>query len=139
MPLVAASELNTQYWEPVAQGPVAQADLSASGQLGPGGPPTSIPNASSYQSNVIINAGFRVIALGCTSANTGVITIQRYLDRAGLIPVGAPITANLTAATAQWAIVTADGVPYQSFKFQISNTGAGSAAITNFGLLLGAG
>lgn len=138
MPTIEAQELNTQYWEPVATGPVAQVDLTTSTELSTNPPTTgTIAASGNYTSNVIPSDGFKAIGVGCTSNQTGNLQIQRYLDKAGLVPVGALVTAALTASTPQWATVN-DGAPFQSFKIIISNTGASAATITNFALLLSA-
>ena len=134
MPQVS-NELGTQYWEPVGTGPVAQADISAWTGLPP--PGATIAASSTYTSNVIVADGFKAIGIGVTSSQAGTITIQRYLDRAGNVPVGAPITAALTAATAQWC-TSNDGVPFQSFKFSISNSGTSAANVSNFACVLNA-
>lgn len=140
MPNIAASELNSQYYEPSAIGPLAQVDLTTWLGLSPSGPPAAtIPNASSYVSGVIVADGFKVIGVAVKSSNTGVITIQRYMDKLGLAPVGAPVTANLVANTANSVNIGNDGVPFQSFTFSISNTGAGVATLSNFCCLLTAG
>jgi hypothetical protein len=137
MPIVS-TELESQYWEPVGNGPAALADLSAWAGLSASGPPAAtIAASSSYQSGVIPSNGFKAIGIGVTSSQAGTITIQRYLDAAGLVPVGAAITASITATTAQWATVN-DGTPFRSFKFSVSNSGTSAANITNFGCLLSA-
>ena len=137
MPIVS-TELESQYWEPVGNGPVALVDLSAWPGLSPSGPPgATIAASSSYQSGVIPSNGFKAIGIGVTLNQAGSITIQRFLDAAGNVPVGAPITAAITASTAQWATVN-DGTPFRSFKFQISNSGTSAANISNFGCLLSA-
>ena len=133
-----SNENLSQYWEPVGIGPVAQVDLSASNTLkADGSLPTTgtIGAAGSYQSIPVYVDGHKAIGIGCKSTQTGNITIQRFLDTAGNVPVGAVLTAALTAATAQWLSVN-DGVPFQSFSFNISNTGGVAATITNFALLL---
>jgi len=145
MPLVG-SQATGQYWEPVSQGPVAQVDLLS----GPGANPNlvgvtlpttgTIPATSgTWVSGVIASDGFKSISVGATSNQSGgTITIQRYLDRAGLIPVGAPIASGaFVAATPQFVSVN-DGVAFQSFKITIANTAGSAATITNFGLLLSA-
>ena len=137
MPIVS-TELGSQYWEPVGNGPVALVDLSAWPGLSPSGAPgATIAASSSYQSGVIPSNGFKAIGIGVLSSQAGAITIQRYLDAAGLVPVGAPVTASITASTAQWCTVN-DGTPFRSFKFQISNSGTSAANISNFGCLLSA-
>lgn len=134
-----SNESSGQYWEPISIGPVAQIDFSANAAA-LGSLPTvgTIPASTGHYTTLPIYAdGFKAIGVGCKSTQTGVITIQRYLDSAGVVPVGAPVTANLTANTAQWLTVN-DNVPFQSFTVDISNTGAGAATITNFGLIVGA-
>lgn len=134
----AAAELLTQYWEPAATGPVVQADLSAwSGLSGSGPPAATIGAGSNYTSGAIVAPGFKSIAVGVTLNQTGTITIQRYIDRAGLVPVGAPITAALVATVANWATVN-DGLPFQSFKFIIANTSGSLGNVSNFGCLVNA-
>jgi hypothetical protein len=134
MPQVS-NELGSQYWEPVATGPVAQCDISA--WPGTPVPPAQIAAQSSFTSNVIVSDGFKAIAVGVLSTKAGSISIQRYLDRAGLVPQGAPITAAITAATAQ-VCNSNDGLPFQSFKFTIANTESAVANLTNFACLLNA-
>ena len=137
MPIVS-TELESQYWEPVGNGPVALVDISAWPGLSPSGPPGATIAASGlYQSGVIPSNGFKAIGIGVLSSQAGTITIQRYLDAAGLVPVGAPIAPTITAGTPQWATVN-DGTPFRSFKFQISNSGTSAANISNFGCLLSA-
>lgn len=139
MPLVSTEALG-QYWEPVANGPVAQVELVSSDPtlLGATLPTTgTIAAASNWLSSVVVSDGFKSISVGAKSTQTGAINIQRYIDRAGTIPVGAVITASLVANTAQW-VTSNDGVAFQSFTVQITNTGASAATITNFGVLMNA-
>jgi hypothetical protein len=139
MPLVG-TEATGQYWEPFANGPVAQVDMVANdpAQLSAALPTVgTIAASGNWTSNVLISDGFKAIGAGCKSTQTGAINIQRYLDRAGTVPVGAVVTAALVANTSQWATVN-DGVPFQSFTVQITNTGGGAATITLFDILLSA-
>lgn len=130
-----SNELNTQYWEPVATGPVGQADITAWPGTPP--PPGTIAAAGNYTSNVIIADGFKAIAAAITSTQAGAISIQRFIDRAGTIAQGAAISTTLVAATP--AVVNSnDGLPFQSFVVKITNTGGSTATITNFALLLNA-
>ena len=135
MPRVS-NELDSQYWEPVATGPIAQADLTGSNTLGTA--PSSIAASGTWTSNLLPTDGFKVIAVGVTSSQAGVLSVQRYLDTAGLVAQGPPITQAITAATP--AVVNAnDNAPAQSFKITITNTNGSSAAtITNFACLLNA-
>ena len=75
----------------------------------------TVPNGGNVQSNVLITAGYKAIAVGVKSTQAGQISIQRFLDEAGTIPQGAPVTAALVGGTAQVANVN-DGAPFASFQ-----------------------
>lgn len=127
-----------QYFEPFATGPATQVFLSTyTGLKADGSLPTTgtIAASGSYQSQAIIGSGYSKLVIGAKSTQTGVITVQRFVDEAGQVPLGAPVTANLVANTSQWLSIV-DGLPFGSFSFSISNTGGVAATITNFGLML---
>jgi hypothetical protein len=148
MPL-ASPEMLGQYWEPVANGPVAQIALVSGPNADPAilnGTPTNLPTTGTiaattgtWASGAIVCDGFKSISVGATSNQSGgTITLQRYIDRAGLIPVGAPIVSGaFVAGTGQFVNVN-DGVAFQSFKITIANTAASAATITGFEVLLNA-
>ena len=100
-----------------------------------GGFPTTIAASGNWTSPVI-QSGFGSVLAACKSTQTGAINIQRYADTAGTIPVGAVVTAALSANVAQWANV-GDGLPYLSFTVQFTNTGASTATITGAAILTG--
>ena len=130
----ASTELNSQYWEPVATGPVAQADVSSWAPLVP---TSTIAASGNFTSALVYADGFKNIAAGVTSTQAGAISIQRYIDKAGLIAQGAAVSTSLTASTPGVVNVN-DGLPFQSFVLKITNTGASTATITNFACLLNA-
>jgi len=135
MPQVS-TEASTQYWEPVATGPVAQCDLSANAEE-VGAIPSSIAASGAFTSQLIPANGFRAIAAAVTSTQNGAISIQRYIDKAGLVAQGTVVPVAITAGTP--AVVNSnDGLPFQSFTVKITNTGGSAATITNFALLLNA-
>jgi hypothetical protein len=131
MPKVG-SELSSQYFEPVAIGPVAQVDMSAAL-----GAPATIAASSSWVSGVIPADGYKAIALAVTLSNAGTLKLTRYLDTAGTIAQGAAQTQALTAATPGNLNVN-DGAPFQSFKVEIDNSGASVANVSGFACLLNA-
>ena len=135
MPQIS-SELNSQYWEPVATGPVAQADISA--WSGVGGPPATIAAGANFTSPTIIADGFKLIAAAVTSTQAGAISVQRYIDRAGTIAQGAAVSTAITGGTPAVVNVGSDNLPFQSFVLKITNTGASTATISGFALLLNA-
>lgn len=133
---IAASELATQYWEPGGVGPATQADLSTWSGLSAAGPPgATIGAGGNYTSLPIQVAGFKNIAVGVKLSQTGTITIQRFMDRAGLVPIGALISSPLVANTSNWATVN-DGIPFQSFVFVISNTSGSVGNVSLFSALV---
>ncbi|WP_024516837.1 hypothetical protein [Bradyrhizobium sp. Tv2a-2] len=139
MPLVS-TEATGQYWEPLANGPVAQCELvsQAPGLLGATLPTTgTIAASGNWISAIIVSDGFKSLSVGAKSTQTGAINVQRYIDRAGTVPVGTVVTAALVAGTAQW-VTSNDGMAFQSFTVQITNTGASAATVTNFAVLLNA-
>jgi hypothetical protein len=130
------SALLAQFYEPFASGPSAQVDLSAwTGLSASGVPPATIAGGGNFTSIPIICAGWKTIAVGARLSQIGTITIQRYLDRAGLVPIGAPVSAALVANTSQWATVS-DNLPFQSFVFAINNTSGSTGNLDRFSALV---
>jgi len=133
MPLVSP-ERSTQYWEPVASGPVAQADYSTAVYASPQG---TVPTSTPWYTSSIINAdGFKFITVAVTSTQAGAINVQLYVDAAGTIKQGAAATVPVIAATPVVLNVNGTTTPFQSFTVQITNTGGSPATITGYALLL---
>jgi hypothetical protein len=131
-----SSEQNTQYYEPVAIGPVAQADMSSSPQLG--AVPTTIAASGNWTSPVISSDGFKIVAAGVQlSVTGGSIQINRYVDKAGLVPVPGTVTATALTTTAGSYVTPNDGAPFQSFTVKITAP-ASAVNVSNFVLLLNA-
>jgi len=134
MPLVSP-ERSSQYWEPVAGGPVAQADYSTAVYASPQG---TIPLSSNFTSALIPADGFKFITVAATSTQIGAINVQLYIDAAGTILQGVAATvAMATPGTAYVLNVNASTTPFQSFTVQITNSsGSTAATITKYALLL---
>lgn len=119
---MAGSELGGPFqWvlPPTVHGILVANTVAASGQV---------------QSNIIAHGGYQKGAVGVTSTQAGAINVQRYLDTAGLIPVGAVLTAALTASTPQW-LTWVDGLPSLSFRVTITNTGGSVATLSNLAIV----
>lgn len=97
--------------------------------------PATIAAGNHVTSNLIPSDGLQIGAVGVTSSQGGVVTVQRDLDDAGTVKQGAALTATLSAGVAQVLNIT-DGNPFASFTVDISNTGGGTANLTNLGILL---
>lgn len=99
---------------------------------------TTVPNGGSVQSSVMPSNGWQKGAVGLKSTQAGNLTVQRYLDAAGTIPVGAAITAALSANTAGY-VSWNDGLVFGSFQVTVSNSGGSNATISSALLVLQAG
>ena len=97
--------------------------------------PATIADGATWSSNLIPSAFGGVIA-GATSDHAATLTIQRYADLAGLVPVGPLSSQAMTAATPAWT-GAADGLPYLSFAVSIINSAGSVANITNVQILTG--
>jgi hypothetical protein len=96
----------------------------------------SVPESGNVTSGIIDSTGFQNLTVGLISSQAGELTVQRYADTAGLIPVGAAITASLSAATAA-AVYANDDIPWQSFTINVTNTSGSTAAnITDLTVVL---
>lgn len=115
----------------VAIGPVTQQVVPS----GVHGLPASIASNSSITSNLIFSDGYKVLAVGGTSSQNGQISVQRYIDDAGLVAQGAPVIAALTATDPGVVNIT-DGVPFSAFKVTFTNSAGSTANLTNVAILL---
>jgi len=107
--------------------------------------PSAILTGTTWESGVMpINSmtvdkvyGLRAIVAALTSTHVVTVTVQRYLDSAGLTPVGAPGTLTATANVAGYALVN-DNVPALYFDVQVANASGSLAVITNPGIAVSA-
>jgi hypothetical protein len=134
--VMITSERTSQYFEPEAVGPVTQIDLSLDAAQ-TGVIPATVVAGTPFSTILLTADGFKAIAAGCILSTAGTIVIQRFIDAAGTIPQGAAISATLAAGVANSVSVN-DGAPFQTYTVTITNTGAGSANLTGFTLLLNA-
>lgn len=95
-----------------------------------GGFPATIAANGSWTSGVLPFGGYRGVSATVTSTQAGAITIQRYADAAGTIPVGAVASTTIVASTAETVSVN-DGLAALYYKVTITNTsGSTTATIT---------
>lgn len=128
----ASNQGTSQYYEPVAIGPVAQTVPVPLNAI-----PGTLNPAASWQSGILPSDGYKGIAFGAKLTQAGTITIQRYLDAVGLFPIGAPVTVTLVANTVNAASVN-DGTPFSYYQITVTNTGGVAATLTTSGILLAA-
>lgn len=101
------------------------------------GLPAVVPAGSPGQvvSNVVATLGQSRGAVGLISSQAGQLTVTRYADGAGLVPLPAgipnPVTVAIVAATAI-SVSWADDTPAGSIQVTVTNTnGSVAANLTN--------
>lgn len=97
--------------------------------------PSTIANGVTYDSD-LLPAGFGGLAVGVLSDKALTLTVQRYADLAGLLPIGDAITQAVTANVAAWAGAN-DGLPYLSFNFTLANASGSLATFVSVVALTG--
>lgn len=100
-----------------------------------GGYPATIGAGLTWQSD-LLPSGYAGLVAAVLMDQNGTLTVQRYADLAGTLPVGAAITQAITANTAAWAGAN-DGLPFLSFNVQIQNSGGVAANVSAASILTG--
>lgn len=136
MPRVS-NQLNGFYDDPDVAGPIAQVDLSR--RWSPDGvlPLPAIAKATPFDSGMLYADGFRQVAVGVKMDQAGTLSMQRYLDEAGQLPVGAAITGAITANQAA-VLSISDSYPFNWVRVTIANSGTPNANVAAFALNLNA-
>ena len=98
-------------------------------------PPATLAASAAWQSGIIPCGGVPAIAASAQLTTAGTLTIQRYIDPAGTVLIGAAITQALAANTLGYAWNGRDGLPAASFQVTLTNTSGGTATITSVNLL----
>lgn len=87
-------------------------------------------NFVANNSGVVTSCGYSKFAFTAQSTIAGNVSIQRWLDEAGTVPQGAPLTQALVANTSA-TLNCLDGAPFQALTIAIS----GGGVLSNTGLL----
>lgn len=96
--------------------------------------PATIAAGVTYDTGVILSYGFNSFAASAQLSQTGSLVLQRYIDEAGTIPIGDPITQAMTANTLATVAVN-DGLPCASFNVTVQNTSGSLGNLTKFSVL----
>jgi hypothetical protein len=119
------------------QGPVAQTSIV---QDLPPLLPTTIVAAGNFTTGIVVSDGYKVITASVISTQAGALVIQRYLDRAGTIPIAAISSTIAGGAALVFANVpqqaTPDNLPFASFSITVTNTSGATATLTSFYVLM---
>jgi hypothetical protein len=120
-----------EFYDILSWGPVAQRVVGTSEH----GLPATVASSANVTSNLIFSDGFKSIAIGLTSTQAGLVTVQRYLDAGATIAQGNALTVNLSATNPS-VLNTSDSVAFQCFTVNISNTGGSTANLSGLIILL---
>ena len=103
-------------WPEFSVGPANQTQIPAAVH----NLPSSIAPNASVTSNLIAVQGYTKVAAAATSSQNGVLSIQRFLDNKGAVPLGPPTTVVLAAGMPA-ALTVNDGQIFGSFVVIITN------------------
>lgn len=105
--------------------------------IAPASAQSAIAASGNWQSGVLTSDGYYNFVIGLTLSQAGTLTLYRYIDDAGTVPLDAGQSQALTANTAAVLVVT-DGKPCASYQVKIANSGGSAAAVSSFAGLLSA-
>lgn len=96
----------------------------------------SIALSSNYTTALYSADGFYDFVLGLKSTQAGAINFLRYIDDGGTVLVDSTAPTQAIVANTAEVLKVTDGVPFASFKVQITNTsGTTAATLSNIAAL----
>lgn len=99
------------------------------------GYPSVVADGATWQSD-LLPAGFAGATAGILSDHAGTLTLQRYADLAGVLPVGVLLSQAVAANVAAW-VGANDGLPFLSFNVQFVNGTGAVANVASISILTG--
>jgi hypothetical protein len=99
-------------------------------------PPATIAASGNWNSGIMSNGGYGSLAVAAKLSQTGTLVLQRYLDPAGTIPIGAAISQAMTANTVA-TVATTDGLLCSAFSIVVTNTGGSTGNLSSVFILAG--
>jgi hypothetical protein len=97
--------------------------------------PATIAAGVTYLTGVIAGLGYGGLAAAAKLDKTGVLVLQRYIDPAGTIAIGDPISQAMTA-NVQATVAVRDGLPFSAFIVTIQNTSGDLGTLSGTALLM---
>ena len=91
---------------------------------------TPVPGNGNVTSGPVNTQGLTRGAVGMKSDQAVTLSVQRYIDAAGLVPLGAAITVALAANVAN-SVNWTDGAPATSIVITVTNAGGTQANLIN--------
>jgi len=94
----------------------------------------AIPTGTTWSSGVFSFDGFNAAVAAILANKVLTVTVQRYMDSAGLLPVGAAGTLTSTANTAGYTSVLSVDVPATHMKVTVANASGTTAIVSAFAI-----
>lgn len=113
---------------------------NAGGNISPTPPtpaPATIAGGGNWNSGIIPANGARSVAVSAELSQAGTLTLQRYIDAAGTIAIGAAIVQALSANVVG-TVAANDGLPFSSFSVVVANSSGSVGNLTNVYILTSA-
>jgi hypothetical protein len=96
--------------------------------------PVAIPAGVTWSSGLIQFDGFNAAVAAILANQILTVTVQRYMDSEGLLPVGAAGTLTSTANTAGYTSVLSVDVPATHLKVTVANGTTATAIVRKFAI-----
>lgn len=96
--------------------------------------PTAIPTGVTWSSGVFPFHSFNSAVAAILANKILTVTVQRYMDSAGLLPVGAAGTLTSTANTAGYTSVLSINVPATYLNVTVANASGTTAIVSKFAI-----
>ena len=96
--------------------------------------PIAIPTGTTWSSGLIPFDGFNAAVAAILADQILTVTLQRYMDSAGTLPVGATGTLTSTANTAGYTSALSINVPATYLKVTVANATGATAIVTAFAI-----
>lgn len=97
-------------------------------------PPATLAPSAVWDSGPISGGGFSKLVATAQLNQTGTLSIARYIDLLGLVPVG-PVPVQAMTANILASVAVNDGYPFASWRVKVTNTSGSTANLTNVNLL----
>lgn len=96
--------------------------------------PVAIPTGTTWSSGVFSMNGFNQAVAAILANQILTVTVQRYMNSAGTLPVGAAGTLTSTANTAGYTSTLSVGVPATHLKVTVANASGDTAIVSAFAI-----
>lgn len=95
----------------------------------------SVPASGEYATKLYSADGFYDVVIALTSTQAGAINLLRFVDDAGTVKLDTSAPTQAITANTPAVLASVDGLPYASFKVEITNSGGSAATLSNIAIL----